>query len=97
MADFLSVDKARADSDYELTREVGRHLALRMTYEDIIRVAQLKTRRSRFERVRREVEAEPGQLVKITEFLKPGVEEYASVLPPFVARVLSKRLSRYLP
>ena len=86
LTDVLSVDKARADSDYELTREVGRHLALRMTYEDIIRVAQLKTRRSRFERVHREVEAEKGQLVKITEFLKPGVEEYASVLPPFLAR-----------
>ncbi len=86
LADVLSIDNARADSDFELTREVGRHLALRMTYEDIIRVAQLKTRRSRFERVHREVEAKPEQLVKITEFLKPGVEEYASVLPPFLAR-----------
>jgi indolepyruvate ferredoxin oxidoreductase beta subunit len=86
LAGVLSIDNARADSDFELTREVGRHLALRMTYEDIIRVAQLKTRRSRFERVHREVEAEPEQLVKITEFLKPGVEEYASVLPPFLAR-----------
>lgn len=82
----LSTDKARSDSDCELTREVGRHLALRMTYEDIIRVAQLKTRGSRFERVRREVQAEEDQLVKVTEFLKPGVEEYASVLPPFLAR-----------
>ncbi len=86
LIDFLSVDKARDESDYQLTREVGRHWALRMTYEDIIRVAQLKTRGSRFERVRREVQAEKGQLVRVTEFLKPGVEEYASVLPPFLAR-----------
>jgi len=33
---------------------VARHLATWMTYEDIVRVADLKTRRSRFERVRQE-------------------------------------------
>ncbi|CAB3800492.1 hypothetical protein LMG28614_05191 [Paraburkholderia ultramafica] len=38
-----------------LLRETARHLALWMSYEDTIRVADLKTRGSRFARVRGEV------------------------------------------
>jgi indolepyruvate ferredoxin oxidoreductase beta subunit len=49
-------------------------------------VAQLKTRASRFERVRKEVQARPDQPVEVMEFLKPGPEEFCSILPPFVAR-----------
>jgi indolepyruvate ferredoxin oxidoreductase beta subunit len=56
-----------------------------MCYEDVIRVADLKTRRSRFERIREEVQARPGEPVHVTEFLKPGVEELAAVMPRLVA------------
>jgi indolepyruvate ferredoxin oxidoreductase beta subunit len=59
-----------------------------MAYEDIIRVADLKTRASRFERVRREVGAKAHEPVVVIDYLKPGVEEFASVLP----RSLGKRL-----
>ena len=59
----------------------ARHLALWMSYEDIIRVADLKTRASRFERVRKEVGAKDGEPVVVIDFLKPGVEEFASLLP----------------
>jgi indolepyruvate ferredoxin oxidoreductase beta subunit len=69
-----------------LTRETARHLALRMAFEDIVRVAQLKTRASRVERVRKEVQAKPDQPVEIMEFLKPGPEEFCSILPSFMAR-----------
>ncbi len=86
LRDVLAIDQRRGDDDYRLTREAARHLGLRMTYEDIIRVAQLKTRASRLERVRGEVEAEPGQIITVTEFLKPGIEEFCSLLPSFVAR-----------
>lgn len=71
---------------YRVTNEAARHLALWMSYEDVIRVADLKSRRSRFERVRAEVMAKPGEPVRIVEFLKPGVEEFAAVLPPRLAR-----------
>lgn len=80
------IDDARGNNDFKLTNEVARHLGLRMTFEDIMRVAQLKTRASRHERVRREVQAAPDQLVQVTEFLKPGIEEFASVMPPFIAK-----------
>jgi indolepyruvate ferredoxin oxidoreductase beta subunit len=74
----------------KLAAEVARHLALWMAYEDIIRVADLKTRASRFERVRKEVGAKDGEPVVVIDFLKPGVEEFASLLPTFLgSRVMS--------
>jgi indolepyruvate ferredoxin oxidoreductase beta subunit len=71
-----------------LAAEVARHLALWMAYEDIIRVADLKTRASRFERVRREVGAKAGEPVVVIDYLKPGIEEFASVLPAGLGRRL---------
>jgi indolepyruvate ferredoxin oxidoreductase beta subunit len=73
---------------YKLTNETARHLALWMSYEDLIRVADLKTRRSRFERIRAEVQAGPEEPVRIVEFLKPGIEELCAVLPARLARPL---------
>jgi len=63
------VNLDHAADGYKLTNETGRFLALWMCYEDVIRVADLKTRRSRFERVREEVRAKPHEPVHIVEFL----------------------------
>ena len=87
----LEREHARAGGGFRLTNETGRFLALWMCYEDVIRVADLKTRRSRFERVRKEVQAAPGEPLHIVEFLKPGLEEVAALLP----RSLSHRLVRW--
>lgn len=74
---------------YRLTVETARYLALGMCYEDTIRVADLKTRASRFERFHREVRAAPEQLVYVTEFMHPRVEEICDTLPhPLAALVL---------
>ena len=75
-------------------REAARQLALWMCFEDIIRVADLKTRRTRIERVRAEVRAKPGQPVAITEFLKPGVDEWCSLLPAWLARPILRAADR---
>ena len=75
----------------ELVRDVARHLAVRMSFEDVIRVAQAKTSRERLGRVRAEVRAKPDEPVEITEHFKPGNEEIAAVLPPWAARWLLKR------
>ena len=77
-----------AADGYKLTIETGRFLALWMCYEDVIRVADLKTRGSRFKRVREEVQAKPHEPVHIVEFLKPGVDEFTALLPRFLARPL---------
>ncbi len=64
-----------------LLLETSRYLALWMSYEDAVRVADLKTRGARFQRVKSEVRARPEQLVQISEFLHPGLEEIADILP----------------
>lgn len=74
--------------DRKLAATVARHLATWMSYEDIIRVADLKTRRSRFDRVRKEVGARDGEPVVVIDYLKPGIEEFASLLPHFLGRRL---------
>src|SRR5204862_4132691 len=75
----------------ELVRDVARHLAVRMSFEDVIRVAQAKTSRERLARVRAEVRAKPHEPVGLTEHFKPGNEEIAAVLPPWAARWLLAR------
>ncbi|HET7671989.1 MAG TPA: DUF6537 domain-containing protein [Burkholderiales bacterium] len=76
------------NGDAKVAATVARHLATWMSYEDIIRVADLKTRASRFERVRKEVGAKPDEPVVVIDYLKPGVEEFASVMPHFIGKRL---------
>jgi indolepyruvate ferredoxin oxidoreductase beta subunit len=64
-----------------LTLAAAKHIAQAMAYDDVIRVADLKTRASRFARVRAEVAAGPQQLVYLTEFMHPRMEEIAGMLP----------------
>jgi indolepyruvate ferredoxin oxidoreductase beta subunit len=77
---------ARAGARGRLTREVARHLALRMSYEDVIRVAQAKISPERVARIAAQMGATKGEPVTVVEFLKPGIAEMCSVLPPFIAR-----------
>ena len=64
-----------------LWSDAARQLALWMCYEDVVRVADLKTRRERLTRIRQEAQAAPHELVHVTEHFKPGVDEIASILP----------------
>lgn len=74
----------------ELLGDTARYLALWMSYEDTIRVADLKTRGSRFERVRGEVRAKPDQLLQINEFMHPRIEEICETLPAGLGRWLAR-------
>jgi len=78
---ILELDRAHGDGSFRLANEAARHLALWLSYEDTIRVADLKTRRARFDRIGREMRAEAGQLLAINEFVHPGVHEIADTLP----------------
>ena len=71
-----------------LMSETARHLALWMSYEDTIRVADLKTRDSRFARVRDEVRAQDDQVLAINEFMHPRLQEIADTLPAGMGRWL---------
>ena len=100
LAEVLRSDSAAAGlaHGFGLTAAVARHLALWMSYEDTIRVADLKTRRSRFERFRGEVRAAPEQVVYVTEFMHPRFQELCDTLPAALGRRLgsSDRAARLL-
>jgi indolepyruvate ferredoxin oxidoreductase, beta subunit len=77
---------AAAAAGGRLLRETARHLAVRMSFEDVIRVAQAKTDPARLARIRDEMRPGSGEPLVIVDFFKPGVEELCSFLPPFLAR-----------
>jgi len=79
----------RQAHEYSLTRETARFLALWMAFDDIVRVADLKSRASRFARVRREVGAGDRDVVRIVDYFNPGVPEFAGLLPAAPARWLT--------
>lgn len=88
MLPILALDRMRGDGSLRLANETARYLALWMSYEDTIRVADLKTRRSRFDRVGSEARATPGQVLAINEFMHPRVQEIADTLPATLGRWL---------
>lgn len=77
--------QARDTAPFDLTRETARYLALWMCYEDVARVADLKSRPERFGQIRSEAAATTDQPVKVVEFFKPGYGEVADQLPPALA------------
>ncbi len=76
----------RPGADGAFLRELARHLAVRMSVEDVIRVAQLKLRTIRLDRVVHEARARSGDIVDITEYMKPGPEEIFGLLTPRIGR-----------
>ena len=64
-----------------LTEAVARHLALWMSYEDTIRVADLKVRAARSARVANEVRVGAAQLLTVTEYMHPRLREVCETLP----------------
>lgn len=102
MGEILTLDSE--DNGFALTQAAAKYVAVAMAYDDVFRVADLKTRASRFERVRSEVKATPDQIVYATEFMHPRAEEVCASLPlrlgafienrPALFNALSKLVSR---
>ncbi len=82
---------------FATTREMARWLALWMAFDDIVRVADLKSRASRWQRVKGEVKAQDADLLQVYDHFKPGAPEFAALLPPsLAARVLAWDRKRVL-
>lgn len=83
---------------FPFTIEAAKYLANAMAYDDVIRVADLKTRASRFRRVEKEIGVGGAQVLHVTEFMHPRIEEVCGTLPaPLGAFVMSRpRLVRAL-
>ncbi len=75
-----------ARHDFSITREMARWLALWMAFDDIVRVADLKSRASRWQRVQGEVKAGGADLLRVYDHFKPGAPEFAALLPVWLAQ-----------
>jgi indolepyruvate ferredoxin oxidoreductase beta subunit len=86
---ILELERAHGSGAFPATHATARYLALWMAYEDVMRVADLKSRATRYARVREETAAKADEPVRMTEFLKPGLDELATVLPAAIGRRLT--------
>jgi indolepyruvate ferredoxin oxidoreductase beta subunit len=80
----------------ELLGVAARYLALWMSYEDAVRVADLKTRAGRFARIRAGARARDGVVV-VTDYLKPDLDEIWGVLPDRLVRPFARWAERRWP
>jgi indolepyruvate ferredoxin oxidoreductase beta subunit len=85
---LLDAESASADAAHPVTAETTRWLALWMAFDDIIRVADLKSRASRWDRVTQEVKAKEDDVLKVYDHFKPGVPEMAALVPQGLANKL---------
>lgn len=82
LTDLVDAEKSANIDVGHVTVEAAKQLAVWMSFEDIIRVAEVKSRGARRDLVMNEIGAKPGQVIRVTEFLKPGIPEWADMLPP---------------
>jgi indolepyruvate ferredoxin oxidoreductase beta subunit len=82
------------DGDEKLLKETSRHLAVRMSYEDVIRVAQAKIAPERIQRIAKDELHANGEPFSVHDFLKPGIEELCQVLPGFIAWPIMRTAER---
>ena len=75
-------------------KEVARHLAVRMSYEDVVRVAQAKIAPARMQRIARDELRVKDEPFSVHDFLKPGIEELTQLLPPAIARPIRRYAER---
>ena len=79
-----------ADQQHTSTIEAARWIAVAMAYDDVIRVADLKTRAERSQRVREEVGAGADEVVGTVEFFHPRMEEVYAMMPAGLVRWIEK-------
>ncbi len=79
--DRLGQVQARDRAPWALSREAAKYIANAMAYDDILRVADRKTRATRFSRIAEEMRLKPGNLLHLTEFFHPRAEELTSLMP----------------
>lgn len=74
-------------NNYALAVELARGLAVWMTFEDTIRVADLKTQPGRILGI---LDGSAGDITHITEFMKPRIEELTGTMPAPLGRWIQR-------
>lgn len=82
--------KLKSIHDSALLTETARHLALWMCFEDVIRVADLKTRAERSMQIASEVRASEDQIWYGHDYFHPRYEEFCDTLPASLGRGMQK-------
>ena len=77
-----------AAKSFALSAAAAKYVAVAMAYDDVIRVADLKTRPGRYERVLRDNSVGEEQIVYTTEYMHPRLEEVAGTMPAPLGRFL---------
>lgn len=85
----LYLDRLQDFKDSELCVEVARHLALWMGFEDVIRVADLKTRPERFEKIATEIRAAEEQIWYGHDYFHPRYQEFTDLLPAGLGKAMA--------
>ena len=73
----------------EVTEVAAKYIARAMVYDDVIRVACLKTQPARAGRIQREM---GGEIIATTEFMHPRMAELLGLLPPRLGRAMEQRV-----
>ncbi len=71
----------RAENGWALGREAAKYIANALCYDDIIRVADRKTRAARFARIKGEMKVKDGNLLHLTEYFHPQAAEISGMMP----------------
>lgn len=71
---------------FALSVAAAKYIAKAMVYDDVIRVADLKTRAQRFNRIRDEIGVVDNEVLHITDFMHPRAQEVCGMLPAGVGR-----------
>ncbi|WP_372423626.1 indolepyruvate oxidoreductase subunit beta family protein [Salinarimonas chemoclinalis] len=93
MRELLAADRAAGGDAkvYAFTAACAKYLAVAMAYDDVIRVADLKTRASRWDRVVGEVGVKADEILYTTEFMHPRMEEVIGTMPAGMGRWFEAR------
>ncbi|MCV2893149.1 indolepyruvate oxidoreductase subunit beta family protein [Lentibacter sp. XHP0401] len=75
------VARDSAAQGWMLSQTAAKYIANAMCYDDIIRVADLKTRAPRMMRIRREMGVRDENVMQLTEYFHPRAEEITGMLP----------------
>ncbi|MBI3089974.1 MAG: indolepyruvate oxidoreductase subunit beta family protein [Candidatus Tectomicrobia bacterium] len=96
LASMLTLDQKHGGREhgFACARTAARYLAIWMTYEDAIRVADLKSRAGRFTRIETEMNLQPGQRYDVFDYLKPDAEEIYGIFPNRIVEPLLRLFGR---
>ena len=87
---FRFAESDPGTDDHALTKAASKHIANAMAYDDVIRVADRKTRRSRTIRIARDMGRSTDDPMPVTEFMRPGDKEIVGILPAGLGRRIER-------